>query len=139
TVANLYQPCATLSPRAVNSPGAVFVPVAIATNRCTALKAKGLLTTSSTAEQAEESLDKLLALGYQPESNILHASHYVFGVSLTVVMYANAYGRFSVADNLCGYSYAATDAANKVTTIAPASLAQIFGTFNGVGNSGGIN
>jgi len=139
TLANLYQPCAALSPRAVGSPGAALIPAAIATSRCSALKAKGLLTTTSTAAQAEESLDKLLAYGYQPESNILHASHYLFGVSLTVVMYANAYGRFSVADNLCGYSYAATDASNKPTTIAPASLAQIFGVFNGVGNSGGIN
>ena len=129
--ANLYQPCATLSPRAINSPGAAFVPVALATNRCASLKAKGLLTTSATAEQAEESLDKLIAAGWPPEANILHASHYIFGITPVVTPYANAYGRFSVADNLCGYSWAAIDATSKPTAIAPATLAQIFGTFNG--------
>jgi hydroxybutyrate-dimer hydrolase len=139
TFANLYQPCAALSPRAMNSPGASFVPVALATNRCSSLKAKGLLTTSSTAAQAEESLDKLLAAGWQPESNILHASHYAFAVPPVVATYANAYGRFSVADNLCGFSFAATDASNKPTALAPAALAQIFGPFNGVGLSAGIN
>jgi hydroxybutyrate-dimer hydrolase len=139
TIANLYQPCAALSPRAVNSPGAAFVPVALATNRCASLKAKGLLTTSATAEQAEESLNKLLAAGWQPESNILHASHYAFATPPVVATYGNAYGRFSVADNLCGFSYAATDATNKPTALAPASLAQIFGPFNGVGLSAGIN
>jgi hydroxybutyrate-dimer hydrolase len=139
TFANLYQPCAALSPRAMNSPGAAFVPLALATNRCTALKAKGLLTTSATAEQAEESLDRLLAAGWQPESNILHASHYAFATPPVAGTYANAYGRFGVADNLCGFSYAATDATNKPTALAPATLAQIFGTFNGVGLSAGIN
>jgi hydroxybutyrate-dimer hydrolase len=44
-------------------------------NRCTALKAKGLLTTSSTRGTGEESLDKLLAR-MAAGSNILHASHY---------------------------------------------------------------
>ena len=139
TIANLYQPCAALSPRATGSPGAAFVPLALATNRCTALKVKGLLTTSSTAAQAEESLDKLLAAGWQPDSNLLHASHYAFATPPVVATYANSYGRFSVADNLCGYSYAATDAANKPTALAPAALAQIFGPFNGVGLSAGIN
>jgi hydroxybutyrate-dimer hydrolase len=113
--------------------------VALATNRCASLKAKGLLTTSATAEQAEESLDKLLAAGWQPESNILHASHYATAVEAIVMAYANAYGRFSVGDNLCGLSYAATDAANKPVAVAPATLAQIFATFNGVGLSSGIN
>ncbi|HET7096815.1 MAG TPA: 3-hydroxybutyrate oligomer hydrolase family protein [Casimicrobiaceae bacterium] len=139
TTANLYQPCAALSPRAVNSPGAAFIPVALATNRCTSLKAKGLLTTSSTTAQAEESLDKLIAAGWQPESNILHASHYALATPPVVATYANAYGRFSVADNVCGFSYAATDASNKPTALAPAALAQIFGPFNGVGLSAGIN
>ena len=140
TLANLYQPCAALSPRAVGSPGAALVPVALATNRCAALKAKGLLTTSATAEQAEESLDKLIAAGWQPESN--HPARVALRVRRrrrSSTPYANAYGRFSVADNLCGYSYAATDAANKPTALAPAALAQIFGTFNGVGPSSGIN
>ena len=139
TLANLYQPCAALSPRAANSPGAAFVPVALATNRCTSLRAKGLLATAATAEQAEEALDKLITAGWPPEANILHASHYIFGTTPVVTPYANAYGRFSVADNLCGYSFGAADATNKPAALAPAALAQIFGTFNGASASSGIN
>ena len=56
-----------------------------------------------------------------------------------VATYANAYGKFGVADNFCGFSYAATDAAGKVVPLAAASLAQIFGPFNGVGLSAGID
>jgi hydroxybutyrate-dimer hydrolase len=139
TTGNLYQPCATLSPRAAGAPSAAFVPAALATNRCASLKAKGLLATATVAEQAEEALDKLIAAGWQPESNVLHTSHYAFATPAIVMGYANAYGRFGVADNLCGFSYAATDAANKPAPLAAASLAQIFGTFNGIGLSAGIN
>ena len=139
TIANLYQPCAALSTRATGSPAAAFLAAAASTNRCASLKAKGLLTASTTAAQAEESLDKLIAAGWQPESNILHASHYRFAVPPVSIAYANEYGRFGVTDNLCGFSYAATDASGKPVALAAASLAQIFGTFNGVGLSGGIN
>src|SRR5438128_3721490 len=139
TIANLYQPCAALSTRAAGSPGAALLPAALATNRCASLKAKGLLTTSTVAEQAEEALDKLIAAGWQPESNLLHSSHYRFAVPPVVATYANAYGRFGVQDNLCGFSYAGTDATNKPTALAPGALAQIFGTFNGVGLAAGIN
>ncbi|MDQ6917146.1 MAG: D-(-)-3-hydroxybutyrate oligomer hydrolase [Pseudomonadota bacterium] len=139
TIANLYQPCAALSTRATGSPAAAFLAAASSTNRCASLKAKGLLTATTTAAQAEESLDKLIAAGWQPESNILHASHYRFAVPPVTIAYANAYGRFGVTDNLCGFSYAATDASGKPVALAAASLAQIFATFNGVGLSGGIN
>jgi hydroxybutyrate-dimer hydrolase len=139
TFANLYQPCAALSTRAAGSPGAGLLAAASSTNRCISLKAKGLLTTSTVADQAEESLDKLIAAGWQPESNLLQSSHYRLAVPPVAGTYANAYGRFAVQDNLCGYSYAATDATGKVTALAAASLAQIFGPFNGVGLSSGIN
>jgi len=139
TFANLYQPCAALSTRATGSPGAVLLAAAQSTNRCASLKAKGLLTTTTIAAQAEESLDKLIAAGWSPESNTLHSSHYRLAVPPVVATYANAYGRFGVADTFCGFSYAATDASGKVIPLAAASLAQIFGTFNGVGLNAGIN
>ena len=45
---------------------------------------------------------------------MLHASHYRLRASPPVVAtYANAYGRFGVADNLCGFTYAATDASEQ--------------------------
>ena len=139
TTANLYQPCAALSTRAAGSPGAALLSATSSTNRCASLKAKGLLNAATTADQAEEALDKLIAAGWQPESNTLHSSHYRLATPPVVGTYANAYGRFSVTDNLCGFSYAATSATGGVVALAPASLAQIFGPFNGVGLSSGIN
>ncbi|HWM01130.1 MAG TPA: 3-hydroxybutyrate oligomer hydrolase family protein [Actinophytocola sp.] len=76
TLANLYQPCAAQATRAADSYGIpAFRPVpAIATGRCAALRARGLLTTTTPAEQAEESLDTLIAAGFEPESNLIQAT-----------------------------------------------------------------
>ena len=68
-------------------------------------------TANTTALQAEAALDKLLEYGWLPDSNVLHASHYRFATNSIAMTYANAAGRFSVADNVCGYSFANTDAA----------------------------
>jgi len=138
TLANLLQPCAALSMRAAGSPGAAFVPAASATHRCTALKSNGLLTATTTAAQAEEALDGLIAAGWEPATAVLHASHYAFATLPVTMAYANAYGRFSVADNLCGYSYAGVDAAGKPAPLAAAALASVFGTGNGVPPMSGI-
>ncbi|MDB5939633.1 MAG: putative D--3-hydroxybutyrate oligomer hydrolase lipoprotein transrane, partial [Polaromonas sp.] len=76
TLANLLQPCAALvspSTNAFNS-----VNATIAANRCTALQANGLVTGTTTAEQAASALAKLVEAGWQPESNVLQASHYSF-------------------------------------------------------------
>jgi hydroxybutyrate-dimer hydrolase len=139
TYANLMQPCATLSPRTAGSPGAAFVPAALATNRCASLRAKGLLTTATVAEQAEEALDALLAYGWEAESIKLQASHYAFATPSIAMTYANAYSRASVADNQCGLSFAFTDAAGRPAPIPAATLAQVFATGNGVPPTAGIN
>jgi hydroxybutyrate-dimer hydrolase len=138
SLANLYQPCATLSPRAAGAPGAALVPAPIASNRCAALQSRGLLKATDTAAQAEESLDILQAAGWQPESAVLHASHYALAVPPVLVAYANAYGRFGVADNLCGFSYGPVGADNKPAAFPAAGLAQYFGTANGVPPSGAV-
>jgi hydroxybutyrate-dimer hydrolase len=139
TLANLYQPCASLAPAAAAGPGAPLVFVALATNRCKSLKAKGLLTASDTAAQALEALDILHATGWQADSDVLHPSLYALATPSIAATYSNTYGRFGVLDNLCGLSFAATDAENKVTAIAPATLATSFGTANGVPPGGGVN
>jgi hydroxybutyrate-dimer hydrolase len=137
TYATLYQPCAALSPRAAGiATGAINV--GLATARCTSLAEKGLLTTATTALQAEEALDKLLEYGWEPESNVLQPSHYSFATPSITMTYSNTHGRFSVLDNLCGLSFAYTSALG-VPTTAPASLAWIFSTGNGVPPMGGIN
>ncbi len=139
TQANLLQPCASQSPRAAASPGLAFVTPAIAANRCASLKAKGILSSSGVAAQADEALDLLLAYGWLPDSTLLHASLYAFATPAIAMTYSNSYSRASVTANLCGLSFAATDATGKPTAFPAASLAQYFGVANGVPPSAPVN
>jgi hydroxybutyrate-dimer hydrolase len=138
TTANLYQPCAALAAGAAGSPGSALVVAALATKRCASLKAKGLLTASDTAGQAAEALALLHAAGWQAESDALHASLYALATSAITTTYSNSYGRFGVAELLCGLAFSATDASNRPATPAAADLAQIFATANGIPPGGGI-
>jgi hydroxybutyrate-dimer hydrolase len=143
TYANLLQPCAALAAGAAGSPfgfTAGFNLVA-ATNRCTALAANRLVSGTSTAEQAADALNKLLTYGWEAESNPLHASHYLFATPAIAVTYSNAYGRFRVTDNLCGYSigfFVATDPAQAPVAVPSATLATLFATGNGVPPGAGL-
>lgn len=144
TFANLYQPCAALSTRAAGAPALAFLDLPALNRpaaRCAGLLAKGLLPASATtlAQQADAALDKLIEYGWLPDSNVLHASHYRFATNSIVVTYANAYGRFSVADNVCGFSFANTDAVGSVIPQALALQANIFATGNGVPPTTGVN
>ena len=137
TLANLYQPCASQSTRAANSYGIRADP-AIATNRCAALKMRGLLMTATAAQQAEEALDILINAGFQPDSNLIQASHFMLAVPPVTTAYANAYGRFGVQDNLCDLSYGGiTGTTGAPIAIAPQDIAKIFGKGNGLPSSFG--
>ena len=146
TYANLYQACASLAPSVSGSPfaaafaaGFASPALPIAPNRCAALRGAGLLTAGTTAAQAEEALQKLRDYGWEPESNDLHASLAAFEVAPAVaVTFANSLSRSSVQDHLCGFSYAAAAATGAVEPLAPAALAGMFATGNGVPPSGGI-
>jgi len=139
TYANLYQPCAALSTQLAGTPGAAYVVPAFASNRCASLKAKGLLTATTTASQADEALQKLREYGWETESDVLHASLAAFEVASAVsVTFANSLSRSSVKDNLCGYSFASTDANGAVNLLPAASLAQMFATGNGVPPASGV-
>ena len=146
TYANVFQACASLAASVRTSPyatafaaGFASAALPIAPNRCASLKAAGLLSASTTAEQAEESLQKLRDYGWEPESNDLHASLAAFEVAPAVsVTFANALSRASVRDALCGFSYAGATAAGAVAPLAPAALAGMFATGNGVPPAGGI-
>jgi hydroxybutyrate-dimer hydrolase len=105
--------------------------------RCQSLADAGLLSGPS-AGWPQEAMDKLIAYGWQPESAPLQASHYASATSI-VTTYSNAYGRFSVLDNLCGFSFAATDATNAVSAAKPALLPTVFSDGNGVPPTSGIN
>jgi hydroxybutyrate-dimer hydrolase len=136
--ANLYQPCAALSTRVAAAPGLAFVSAMSAANRCAALQANGLLSAGDLSGQAEEALDRLFDYGWEPESALLHASHYALATPAISLLYADAYGRFGVEERLCGFSYAGVDAAGAPAPIANASLEQSFGSGNGIPPTAGV-
>jgi len=142
TYANIYQPCAMLSTQAGLSLAAAFWPAAYTTsaqNRCAALAARGLVSGTTLAARADDALARMNAYGWQPEHNFLQQSHYRFATNSIVMTYVNAHGRFSVKDNVCGFSFANTDAAGAVAPQVPALQAGLFATGNGVPPTGGVN
>jgi hydroxybutyrate-dimer hydrolase len=137
--ANLLQPCAALATAAAGGPFAFSGATAFAAgNRCAALAANGMVSGATTQERADDALAKLLAYGWEPDANLLHASHFLFASPAIAVTYANTYGRFRVSDNVCGFSFAAVDATSSPRAATAAELAGIFGTGNGVPPSGAI-
>ncbi len=136
TIGNLYQPCAALSSQLSGAPLAVLVNSTLGANRCASLKTKGLLTAATQAAQADEALQKLRDAGWESDSDLLHPSHY--GTSAILApFYANMYGKFSVKDNICGFSFAPVVAATgAVTTLTAAQEAQLFASANGTPSGG---
>lgn len=146
TFANIYQPCAVLAPEAAMTEVNFYNYMALAAmtgraaNRCSALAAKGLVTGSTTAEQAASALGKMRNYGWEPQHDTMHSSHYGVGNAPIVAMiYTNAAGRFGYTDNVCGLSAAYVDATGSPAAPSAAQLlqkAQLFavgnGTINGV-------
>ncbi|MDD0814807.1 D-(-)-3-hydroxybutyrate oligomer hydrolase [Curvibacter sp. HBC28] len=144
THAHLYSACAALAPEMVGTPfQATYALPAVygvlATNRCSSLKARGLLNATTTAAQASESWQRLRDYGWEPEAGSQIATLAGFEVAPAVaVTFANALGRFGVQDHLCGYSFAATTAAGVPTAMSAAALAPMYATGNGVPPSAGV-
>ena len=139
TFANLYQPCAALATAAAGTPGIAFVPAALATNRCAALAARGLVSGTTPVEQGNDALARLIAAGWDPDSTPFQSSHYAFATLSVTLTYANSYARASVRDNLCGYSFGAAPVAGVPALLPATAAAQLFGTGNGVPPTSGIN
>lgn len=137
TYANVYQPCAALSASTGNP--LTLLSTLPAQNRCSALAARGLLSATTLAAQADEALAKLNRYGWQTESNFFHQTHYRYATNSIVVTYINTYGRFSVTDNVCGFSMANTDPTGNVIAQAAATQAGLFASGNGVPPTGGVN
>jgi len=141
TLLNVYLPCASL---ADSNRAAPFnpVPPPLREARCASLAKKGLLRSSTLAQQAAESQRIINEYGILPDANLVLPSHYNLSVMQGIaVTYANSYGRFSVLDNLCGYSFAAStssgvDAGNPADA---GSLENSFALSNGIPPTAGIN
>jgi hydroxybutyrate-dimer hydrolase len=154
----LYEPCASISASAQaangtrpgwfgggTAPGALLGVVGgvdlntIAINRCQSLADKGLISGSGTAVQADAALAKLQSYGWtDPNNDALHASHFRVADIYVAFGYVVAYGKFSVSDNLCGFSLANVDAAGNPTAQVAATQASVFSTANGIGGNSGV-
>jgi hydroxybutyrate-dimer hydrolase len=146
--ANLYQPCAALAAEAsMGAELSIHNYMTLtgmnprAANRCTALAQAGLVSGADTAAQAADALARLRNYGWGPYNDTMHNAHYGLGNAVIVTsMYANAYGRFSVLDNVCGVSFGGVDTtAGSPTFASPAPIpaaakAVSYATGNGTAN-----
>jgi hydroxybutyrate-dimer hydrolase len=104
----------------------------IAANRCQSLADKGLVSGSTTADQADSALQHMRAYGWtDANQDALHASHYRLADAYVAYGYVSAYGRFSVSENVCGFSLANVDGTGNVAPQA-ASKTLLFATSNGL-------
>jgi hydroxybutyrate-dimer hydrolase len=145
SLATLLQPCAAASLAATDSAGYAFVaalaPSVISQGavRCASLAAKGLVSGTTTAEQSADARTQLRSYGWLADSEPLQLSHYAFATPAIAVTYSNAYARASVADNLCGFSLAATNATGDPVALSAAAQAGSFANGNGVPPTVGVN
>ena len=142
TLMSVYAACAAHAPGAagtVQIPG-LTAPQAAGLLRCTSLKEKGLVSGTTTAEQAASALSVIRAHGYAAEQDWGIASHDTLNLWRALQpTYANAYGRFAIEDNVCGVSFAATDATGKPAPMTQANAKKLFADSSGVPATGGVN
>jgi hydroxybutyrate-dimer hydrolase len=138
TLLNVYQGCASLDPAIA---GEAPLNFAGSTNICASLYEKGLLTSDTWEEQAAEAQQIINADGILPEQNIVMPSHWFINVPQGIsVTYANTYSRSKVTENLCGYSFGATDPATGAPVLfASEDEATLFSVSNGIPPTAGIN
>ncbi len=146
TYYNLYQPCASAGTAlafgwdpAQGIPESGSFPAG-KPGRCAALRSAGLLNSNTLEEQIAEAQKLLNDYGTLESTNpIAHLYNAAFVYAAIATLYANAYGRFSVVDNLCGYSYACSSGSNPPIAKTKADLASDFQASNGIPPSNGTN
>lgn len=115
TYAALYQPC-----------------IAGSAGRCAALVGKGLLSGADLAAQQAAALAKMKDYGWLADSDPLQAAFHAGTNIMVAATYANAYGKFSVGDKVCGFGFAQTDANGDPIAFTAAQRAASFATQNGI-------
>lgn len=135
TLVNVFQGCASAAPANATAP----LNLTPSPARCASLHDKGLLTSTTTPDQATEAQAIINKFGILPEQNVVQPGYWFAYVSQSISMtYANTYGRFSVLDNLCNYSFGAI-VSGVPGPLGAAAEAQIFGTSNGIPPTSGIS
>lgn len=111
--------------------------------RCTSLVQKGLLTGSDLASQQADARKRLRDYGWTADSDAFQtalaaaasgafASFNANTNFLVTVTYANAYGRFTPADKVCGFTFAKTDNTGAPVALTAEERAQSFAAQNGI-------
>jgi hydroxybutyrate-dimer hydrolase len=146
TLIALYAPCASLASSLSGAVVQTFEPagtppgVPARANRCASLQAKGLLNSTTLADQASESLAIINNYGFLTEADILIPFMTYAGAYKQITnTYPSDAGRFRVEDHLCGMSFAATDTSFRPTPLATAVAANLFAAGNNLPPAGGIN
>jgi len=135
THALIYQPCAALA-----LPDAPWADrVTFAEGGCESLIEADLVQAETPEDAADASLAALRDYGWEPESDILHPSHYVIAPTATAVKYASAQGRFGVEDRICGYSVASVDEDGHPRPVPEEELAVLFANAPGGPPTGSID
>jgi hydroxybutyrate-dimer hydrolase len=133
---NIFQPCASLSPELGNAPfrfNAFGVKRDFCENRCLSLKEKGFLSGDSMEELADQALAIIRESGTTPDSEVLLPSHYTWDVSRSIAYtYMSQYGRFSVWDRLCGFSFAPIDQTGRPRALTTAEETLLFSDQSGI-------
>jgi hydroxybutyrate-dimer hydrolase len=128
TYYNVFQPCASAN-TTMGLPG-----------RCAALFSKGLLNNVFLTRQIAQAQTLLNNYGTLKSTNTIAHNYEASNVYASFAnLYANAYGRVSVVDNLCDYSYAATQGDEPPTAKNSLDLADDFQTGNGIPPSSGTH
>lgn len=145
TLMSLYAACAAHAPGAAHTwliPPFIplTAPQAGGLLRCASLKDRGLISGTTPAEQAESARAVIRAHGYAEAQDWGIASHDTLNLWRALqVTYANTYGRFAIEDNVCGVSFAATDATFRPAPMSEANAKKLFADSSGVPPTGGVN
>jgi hydroxybutyrate-dimer hydrolase len=139
----LYAPCAALDSSltgATLNADPSGSPSGSRANRCAALKGKGLLSSTTLAAQAAESLQLIHNYGYMTEGDWeIPLMENLNAYRQIIDTYVAEYGRFHADDALCGTTFAATNTAGAPIQLPAATAALLFAAGNIIPPSGGVN
>ena len=139
---NLYNPCALLTEKAIKAPFANRTAKSISYNGdwCQRLKKDGLITGDSPGVLADNSLNKLKAMGILENEQTLAPLMQVAQIwPALAATYSNQMGRYALEDNLCGVYFSAVEKSGKSAPMSNLKRLQLFATSNGIPPTAGIN
>lgn len=132
TLLSLLQPCASLAGEAESWPSGSEA-------RCIELAEAGLVEGDHVADWVVDAQSKLNAYGFVPEQSFTqHANNTIQVPQSLAINYANAYGRFSVVNDVCQFSMAFTGAEGTPIAANQAQLALSFANANGIAPTAGV-